>query len=325
LFSFEAVNETVQPFYSGGEAVFGHLARASLVAVAVALLLHVLKLSARARAWHNIVCATCPDEPLRFRHSLGAYLGGIGVNAVLPARPGELLKLVLIRRQASAASYPALASTLVTESVFDSVVAVATFSLVAILGWTPLGSMVASPLNVLVVRPWIGVASLVAAAIVALLAWRLLGKRLRRPAAEARRGLAILGDPTRYLRTVVSWQLVAFVMRLASICFFLEAFHLGASLKVALLVVAVQSVSGLIPVTPGGAGTQQALLVLALGASGTAASAISFGVGAQLSTALADVVLALAALALMTRSMRWRRTLATGQGAGRLLRDPTAE
>ncbi len=65
----------------------------------------------------------------------------------------------------------------------------------------------------------------------------------------------------------------------------------------------------MIPLTPNGAGTQQALLVLVLGTSASASSIIRFGTGAQLVTALADVALAVAALALMTGSLRWRRLL----------------
>ena len=120
----------------------------------------------------------------------------------------------------------------------------------------------------------------------------------------------ILGQPRRYLRTVVSWQLAALGLRLASILCFLAAFHLPATLGTALVVLCVQSVANMVPLTPNGAGTQQALLVVALGASAGASSIVGFGAGAQLATVAAEVVLALVSLVLMTGSLRWRRLIA---------------
>jgi hypothetical protein len=132
------------------------------------------------------------------------------------------------------------------------------------------------------------------------------GRLLRRVTAGASRGFLVLRRPGAYLGSVASWQLGALGLRLASILCFLAAFHVPATLQTALLVVAVQSVANLVPLTPNGAVTQQALLVLALGSSAGAASIVGFGAGAQLATVAAEVVLAAVALVLMTGSLRWR-------------------
>jgi hypothetical protein len=66
----------------------------------------------------------------------------------------------------------------------------------------------------------------------------------------------------------------------------------------------------MVPLTPNGAGTQQALLVVALGATAGASSIVGFGAGAQLATVAAEVVLAVVSLVLMTGSLRWRRLVA---------------
>ena len=55
----------------------------------------------------------------------------------------------------------------------------------------------------------------------------------------------------------------------------------------------MQSAANLIPLTPNGAGTQQALLVLALSGVATASSIVGFGAGAQLATAPRDGIVAL--------------------------------
>jgi hypothetical protein len=290
--------ELLEPVATTAQVLASRLAGVSLGLLAAALLLHFAKMVARARAWHNIALAAYPEAGLRFRHSLGAYFCGCGTNAVLPARPGELLKLTLVRKKAPGTAYQGLASTLLTESLFDTVVGVVAVSAGIALGW-------ASYTNF-----WLAAVSAVVVAAVAWLARRPVGRRLRRLTAGGSRGFRILGRPRRYLATVVSWQLAGLVLRLASILCFLAAFHVPATLQTALIVLCVQSIANLVPLTPNGAGTQQALLVVALGASAGASSLVGFGAGAQLATVAAEVVLALVSLVAMTRSLRWRGLVA---------------
>jgi glycosyltransferase 2 family protein len=294
---------------SSAMALAGRLAGVSLALLGAALLLHVGKLAGRARAWQNIVRVAYPAERLRYRQSLGAYLCGIGVNAVLPARPGELVKLALVKRKAPGTRYRGLVSTLLTESAFDTVVGGAALGFAVAVGWTSLGGSLASLLGPLAAHPWLAGAAALSVGIVVGLMRRPLNGRLRRVVAEASCGFTVFGRPRRYLGTVVSWQLAALIFRLASIHCFLAAFHLPAGIRTTLLVLAVQSAASLIPLTPNGAGTQQALLVLALGTGAGAPSIVRFGVGAQLATAAAEVSLALVSLALMTGSLRWRQLL----------------
>src|SRR6516162_3735936 len=130
--------ELLEPIGSSAEGLADHLTGVSPALLALALAFHVAKMAARARAWHNIASAAYPDESLRYRHSLGAYLCGTGTNAVLPARPGELLRLHLVRRKAPGTAYQGLASTLVTESLFDVLVAGLAVATGIALGWATL-------------------------------------------------------------------------------------------------------------------------------------------------------------------------------------------
>ncbi len=294
-------------------AVADRLGSASLDLLAVAVLLHVARIVARARAWHTIVSTAYPGSGLRYRHSLGAYLCGIGLSSVAPARPGELLKVALVKREAPDARYEGLLSTLVTESAFDVVIGALAIGAAAVLGWASLASSLLSPLDIATAHPWSAFGATASAAAILLLAWRRLGPRARSTAREAARGLAAFGDPGRYLRNVVSWQLAALGLRLASIACFLAAFHLPATMQTAVIVLAVQCAANVLPVTPNGAGTQQALLVVALGSRFAAPQVVGFGAGAQLATTVADVLLGAAALLLLTGSLRWRRVLPPAQ------------
>ena len=80
----------------------------------------------------------------------------------------------------------------------------------------------------------------------------------------------ILRTPARWLRTVVLWQLADWGLRLATIWFMLDAFGIDQSLRNVLLVQASQSLATLVPVSPGGVGTEQAFLVYTLRGAGAA-------------------------------------------------------
>jgi len=69
------------------------------------------------------VRAAYPGARLRYRHAVGAYVAGVGVNSVLPARGGDVVKLYLVKHRTEGSTYPTLASTLVVETIFDFFVA----------------------------------------------------------------------------------------------------------------------------------------------------------------------------------------------------------
>ena len=98
----------------------------------------------------------------------------------------------------------------------------------------------------------------------------------------------------------MTWKLLAWTFRFAAVYCFLLAFHLSGSLWVVLLVVAAQNLAGLLPLAPGSAGTQQAALALALAGTVSAGAVVGFGVGMQLATSLADVVIGVVAVALVS-------------------------
>ena len=78
---------------------FRHLAAVDFGALGIALAFQALRLVARTRAWRNIVAAAYPDTRVRWRSVLGAYLGGVGLNAITPARSGDVLKLFLVKHR----------------------------------------------------------------------------------------------------------------------------------------------------------------------------------------------------------------------------------
>src|SRR3954454_7561635 len=257
------------------EAVLERFGGVSLGAFALAILCHVAKLCARARGWHNIVRAAYPEDSLRFRDAMGAFLVGVAIDAVVPARAGEIARVELVRRRLPDATFPGVASTLLAEYVLDLILTAVLVTLVMVFGPGP--SVIFGQLDKhsLVAPVAIGCGVIA----VALLLLK-LGPGLRPLLREARRGLAVFGSGSHYLRSVVGWQILGWVLRVATVYWFLMAFGVHASLGAAALVVAVQLMASAVPLTPGGAGSQQAMLVVAM--SGTAAaSVLAFGIGMQ--------------------------------------------
>ena len=126
--------------------------------------------------------------------------------------------------------------------------------------------------------------------------------------------MAIFREPRRYLREVFAWQAAGWLLRFASFWLFLDAFHIGGSLDNVLLVMCVQAITGALPFTPGGAGAQQALLVVALNGP-TYAAVLAYSVGQQLAVTVWSVAIAFITLGLVFRAWDLRRLIREGRAA----------
>jgi uncharacterized membrane protein YbhN (UPF0104 family) len=103
---------------------------------------------------------------------------------------------------------------------------------------------------------------------------------------------------------VVPFQAAGWASRIGVVFAMLAAFGVPASIPIAGLVVVAGGLSTAVPATPGGAGTQQLLVVLALQQVASAASALSFSIGMQVGITLANTVLGLIALTVFFGTLR---------------------
>jgi uncharacterized membrane protein YbhN (UPF0104 family) len=292
------------------EVFVDRLATLGWGAIALGAFLHVLKMAARARAWRNVIAEAYPDADVRWRRVFGAYAAGVGVNSILPARGGDVLRLYLARRGIEGSTYPTLGATLLVEAIFDSVVASALLLWALSLGVLP-------GLDVLPRLPsidwlwlfhnpelaWIFGGLLALAVIVAFAFARAHVVAFRERVAQ---GVVILRRPRRYLRLVVAWQAVDWSLRLATIYCFLRGFGLAADLHNVLLVQVSQSVSTILPLTPAGLGTEQALLLYVFRGTAPIGAVLSFSVGMKAVLIAVNVVVGFTAILLMLRTFRWR-------------------
>jgi glycosyltransferase 2 family protein len=280
--------------------------------LAIALALHLLKLALRAVAWRTILRACYPQQRIGFWSAFGAYVAGVGVNSIAPARSGDVVKLYLIKHRIPGSSYATLTPTLLVETLADFVIAGALILWALSIGALPAHEVYSRLPTV----DWTffvrhrketaaGFFFLAAAALIAFFHFAGRDSELR---ARVSLGFAVLRTPRRFAFGVVGPQLLSWVLRIASMYYFLLAFGVHASVHNAFLAQVVDSLATLFPATPGGAGTKQGLIVFLFAEEAVSKSLLlAFSVGMNVAVVAFNVVIGAVALFLMARTLSWKR------------------
>jgi hypothetical protein len=298
---------------SAGELILSAAAHVGLPWLAAGVALHLLAQVVRIRGWWQILgAAYSSGRSLRVRHVAAAYFAGAGLNGVLPARAGDLVKLAFLKRRIRGSRYATLAATSVPETAFETVCGAALVGWMLARGFMPIpvvaGEVPAPDVSWYLTHPiraWLSTAIVLWAALMIAAGMR---RRSRALADQLRRGLAIFSSPRRYVLHVVTWQTLGRVIRLGSLACFLAAFALPATPRTALLVMAAQGGGRIIPIAPVSAGLRIALLSYGLvEVSGqpidpAAVTAFTFGVSATLFSIMLAISLVLVGRELQTRS-----------------------
>jgi len=305
-----------ESFFDATTSFFKHLSDVRWTPFAIALGFLLAMQLCRAWAWRNVLRAAYPGVRIPFPQIAAACLAGAGINAIVPARAGDVTKVFLVKRQIPSSSYPAVTSSFLVQTVFDT-----TVGLLVLLYAVTQGLLPEPPdlphLTAFEISFWAGhprTLLIVTGALLLALAIGVyyLGHHVRRFWERVRQGVVILSKPRRYLREVAAWQGAGWLCRFAAFWFFLEAFGIGGSVGSVMLVMSVQAISTIVPFTPGGAGAQQALLVATLHGPSRAA-VLSFSVGTQIAMAAWSVVLGFAAILLVFRTTDWRGLIKQAQ------------
>ena len=295
-----------------------NFARIDLPYLAAALALSLAVQLCRAHAWANALRAAYPGGAVSERGVVGAFLVGAGMNGLLPARGGDALKVVLAKRSVRGSSYPAIISSFAVLAPFDSGIGLLVLGYAITRGLLPaaprLPELPAFDISFWAAHPQLLLftITLVMIGLVALVAY--LSRRVESFWQNLKQGVAIFREPRRYLRQVLAWQAVGWCVRFASFWLFLDAFHIGGSFDNVLLVMCVQAITGALPFTPGGAGAQQALLVVALNGP-TYAAVLAYSVGQQVAVTVWSVAIAFVTLGVVFRAWDLRRLIREGREA----------
>ncbi|HEY6731265.1 MAG TPA: lysylphosphatidylglycerol synthase transmembrane domain-containing protein [Solirubrobacterales bacterium] len=306
---FADLQGNFEAFFRRAAEFFRHLSEIDWSTFALALLFLLAMQLARAWAWRNVLRAAYPDQKIPYLNLAAAYLAGAGINAIIPAHAGDATKVFLVKRQIPGSSYPAVTSSFLVQTVFDTTVGVLVLAYAITQGLLPplpqIPKLPAFEISFWAENPQV-FAIVVAVTLIAIaVAIYMLAHRVRRFWARVRQGLVILTEPRRYLREVAAWQGVGWLFRFAAFWFFLEAFGIGGSVGNVMLVMSCQAIANVVPFTPGGAGAQQALLVATLHGP-TRTAVLSFSVGTQIAMAAWSVVLGFLSMLLVFRTTDWR-------------------
>jgi len=238
--------------------------------IAAALGLYALITAVRGWRWHRILLWSGADHRAVDAYALtvAGYMG----NTVLPARGGEVLRILLLSERSSVRRREAL-GTLLPERLLDAAALVLLFAVVSFMGTagTPTGTAPAAA----------GLAVLLAGVLglVTYLRLRIAGRFERfaervRPIARASRLLLTRTGVGLLAVSILVWLAEASVLWLV-----LRSLSIEVSGAEALLIVLLASFFALVPAAPGYVGTFDAALLFGLRAAHVAGGA---AVGAAL-------------------------------------------
>jgi uncharacterized membrane protein YbhN (UPF0104 family) len=301
-------------FFDAVDTFFSSLADVSFGPLLLGLVCFGVYLTIRSRAYFHVLRAAYPQERFRWRDIWGAYVAAYGFNNVVPARGGDVIKLFLTRRSIPSSSYPAVGASFFVEAVFDAAMALPILLFAFTQGVFPkppdFASLGAFDLSFFASHLRFTLFLVTALALLVLVGFAVLSRRVALFWARVRQGLTVLFDRRRYLREVFAVQLFAWLFRFAAFWCLLDAFGIGGSVHNVLLVLGVNAVAAIVPFTPGGAGVQQAFLVKVFG-SGAAA----YSVGQQIAIGAFSIALGFFALVTVFRFRSFREVIQAGRDA----------
>lgn len=231
-------------------------------------------------------------------HVLSLHWVSRAACETLPASLGEAVRVAMVRRHPAGAVAGTWRITggLAAYKALDAVVTGAV--VLAILVAAPLPPQVAGLRTTALIALAAGVVILLVARRSGLGGRLRLPVRVRRALRGVRDGAAVLRRP-REVRAAALLGIAAIAARLAALAALLAAF--SAPPGAALLVFAVIVLSGVVPLTPGGAGAREALLVPALAAAHAVPAATALAVSVSVQATSLVVSLLLGGVALLHR------------------------
>jgi uncharacterized membrane protein YbhN (UPF0104 family) len=298
----------------GIDAFLDGLASIDVRPALLAVLVHVGRLACTSMAWRNVLAAAYSEERVPRLSIFGAYLAGVGINAIIPVRAGDAVRVVLAHRAIPKSTYTTIVSSTFVLSLFDMAAA----SLLLVWAATTqdafpnIGSLPDLPSFEFA---WLLDHPLAADLVLATLFMVLVGLgfwlqdhvvnfwgRVRQP-------FVVFRPASRYFRGVAAWQAGDWALRLVTIWYMLDAFDIPQTLRNVLLVQVSVSVATLVPLTPAGIGSEQAFLLYVFRGAVESSKLLAFSVGMKLTIVATNVVMGFAAIALSLRTVRYSKAL----------------
>ncbi len=279
--------------------IWSALGDVRLAPLALGLAVHAGADAVRNGAWMAILRhAHRGRHRLRVRDVQAAAFAGGAVNAVVPARGGDLVKLALVRGRLDSPHPATLAGTLVADGLCEALAGAALLAWAVGSGCVPLG-----PLGGL---HTVAIVAAVAAVAVP------VGRRLVPWRAQLAAGMSALACPRLLLGHVLAWQLASRAIRVGAVALCLAACGMPATAACALLAMALEGATR-VRLAPATGALRAAALAAAFAAAGSpVAPATVFGyvIAVQAGRTVSALAIGLAAAAATLRVRDPRRAVA---------------
>jgi hypothetical protein len=254
-----------------------------------ALVIQVLQTTLTATAWLFILRAAYREVHIPFAAVLTAYAVGVALNGILPASLGTFVMLYLFVAVIPTATFAGVLAGMVVQklpfTLLGAIVYVYLFLSVPGSFSRGLSGRSSHPVVIAAL-----VAVIVLAAVVGV---RALWPKLRRQWEKAKQGGTILESRRAYLVRVVLPILAGYSAKLAGTAVFLAAFTIPVTFDSIMHVIGGNSIAGGTAVTPGGAGLNEAMSVVALAHYTDAQTAAAFAVGQHFFGTASSILVAL--------------------------------
>jgi len=254
-----------------------------------AIVVQTLQTVLTATAWLFVLRAGYREAHVPFAPVLAAYSVGTALNGVFPASLGTVVMLYILVAAIPTSTFSGLLAAAVVQKLAFVVLSglVYLYLFVSVPGSfsLQLGHLRDHPVLIPVL---IGLGVLLVAAI-----GRLLWPKLHRRWLQTKQGGAILASPRAYLFRVALPSVLGYTAKLAGAAIFLAAFAIPLTFDSVMHVVGGNSIAGATAVTPGGAGVNEAVSVVALSHYTDAQTATAFAVDQHLVGTAWNIVFAL--------------------------------
>jgi uncharacterized membrane protein YbhN (UPF0104 family) len=304
----------------GIDAFIDQLASVDVLPLLLAVCAQLAKLSCTSLAWRNVLAAAYPDRSVPRRSILGAYLAGVGINAIIPLRAGDAVRVVLAHRAIPGSTYTTVVSSTLVLSIFDiaaasAVLAWAALTQDALPGLGDLPELPSFDFAWLLDHPLAAELLLAALVVMALVLGIWIHGHVVDFWQRVKQAFTVVRQPARYLRTVAFWQACDWILRLVAVWFLLDAFDIPQTVENVLLVQVSASIATLLPLTPAGIGTEQAFLLYVFNGTVPSSQLLAFSVGMRLTLLATNVVAGFTAIGITLRTFRYSKALTPAEGA----------
>ena len=281
------------------DGIWSALGDVRLAPFALGLAVHAGADAVRNGAWLAILRhAHRGRHRLRLRDVQAAAFAGGAVNAVVPARGGDLVKLALVRGRMESPHPATLAGTLVADGLCEALAGA------VLLAWAlGCGCVPTAPIGGL--RTVVVIAAVAAVAVP--VGWRLAPWR-----GQLAAGMSALACPRLLLGRVLAWQLASRAIRVAAVSLCLAACGMPATAECALLAMALEGATR-VRLAPATGALRAATLVAAFASAGSPvapATVFAYVVAVQAGRTVAALAIGLVVAAATLRVRDPRRAVA---------------